>query len=118
VAENPPTPPVDVAKPPAAPPAEAKPEQPAAGELDRLLAELKSADAHVRTRAANRLFRLIPNERRDEVAKALEELTTDSNGWPRNAAIEALGFWGRPETAPKIIELVSQQDVLARKAAM
>ena len=83
------------------------------GEADfigRALFDLKSSDVSKRKDAARRLVEAIPNDRRDEVAKAMVPLLDDNDGWMRRQACKALGVWGTDEHVEFLIGRINDQD--------
>jgi HEAT repeat protein len=89
-----------------------------ADDFNRVLADLKSSDLNARRRAAERLGQTPANERRDEVARALAQMLTDSDRWARRSAAQALGNWGTKESTPALVALLSSDDVQSRWAAI
>ena len=74
-------------------------------DVTEILTELNSADNGRRTRAANRLRDAAPLEpRRAEVARALNTLLTDRDGFVRSATIQAVGVWGDASSVPLLLE--------------
>ncbi len=69
-----------------------------------VLADLESPDMQVRKRALGRLRGAAPTARRAEVAKAVEPMLHDPDGFARTDAAKALAVWGGPENTPALIE--------------
>jgi hypothetical protein len=106
-------PPANVGNPPGVP---ANP--PAGDELNQLLADLKGGDIIRRMNAAKRLGQMAPNNRRAEVARALETALTDNHFFVRMDAFNALGVWGSAENVPAVVAAVNHPDVSTRNSAM
>ncbi len=75
---------------------------PDAAEVATALDDLKSTDRNRRIGAADRLSKAyVPlPERRADVAKALEGLINDKDGWVGKAVLRALAVWAGPENIP------------------
>jgi S1-C subfamily serine protease len=102
-----------------APPKEPDPSKPLTEEeFKQILADLKGPDPRQRQRAADLLAKAPPNAHREEVAKILEAMLDDPDGWPRNAAAQALGFWGSKTNGPALTKLVAHKDVWTRRTAL
>lgn len=102
-----------------APPAPKEQDQPTKdADFNRVFAELKSQDAFARQRAADQLCKIPPNEKREEVVKLLLEMFDESNGWPRNAGIQALGYWGTKDNGPAVMKMLDHGDIWTRKTAI
>jgi HEAT repeat protein len=80
------------------------------------LAQLKGTDGIRRGEAARRLKDILPDERRDEVVRALVPLLEDSNQLNRRAAVEALGVWGNKDAVPPLLKAMRQKET--RKVAI
>ncbi|MSU79217.1 MAG: hypothetical protein EXS16_14140 [Gemmataceae bacterium] len=77
-------------------------------EVDAALADLKATDGRRRITAADQLAKAyapLP-ERRAEVAKALEVLVNEKDGWLGKATLRALLVWGGPENVAGIAPAV------------
>lgn len=70
---------------------------------DQALADLKSPTVHLREQALNRLKNAPPNDRRAEVAKAVEPGLSDPNTFYRCNTAQVLGVWGGPENIPALL---------------
>jgi len=87
--------------------------------IDAALADLKRADRMLVSKGAQTLARAVPVEkRRAEVAKALEALLAERDPFARKEAIAALGGWGTPQTVPKLIAVLNEDDVFSQMAAI
>jgi HEAT repeat protein len=89
-------------------------------ELSLALADLKSADAKRRQDAARRLEKMpVDNERRKEVAQALEALLEDTapGGGPDLAA-KALVVWATKDNVPALIKALDHQSAGVRHPAL
>src|SRR5262249_48594522 len=86
--------------------------------VTRALFDLKSPSPHRRRAAAEQLAQNLPNERREEVAGALEPLLTDPDMWTRNAAAKALGRWGTKDSVTALIKAVRYQESSTRTEAI
>jgi len=89
-----------------------------ADDVKQLLANLKSGNDAKAKAAAERLTQLDPNESRADVAKALEPLLEDDDRFTRQAATNAMGVWGSNENVPALVEVLKDEHVFARRAAM
>lgn len=72
-------------------------------QIEMALEDLNSGDRTRRRTAANLLQSMIPNEKRDEVARALEPLLDDPDMWTHRAAIDALAVWATAENTDALI---------------
>src|SRR5262249_987200 len=84
------------------PPADADP-------VDKALYQLKSPDFFRRSEAARRLKEMRPDERREEVARALVALLNDDNAFTRESAAEALCVWGTKESVPALLRALNHK---------
>jgi hypothetical protein len=91
---------------------------PAGDDVAQALADLKSAEPWTRHAAADRLAKAAPDERRAEVARALEPLLGDGNTVVRESAARALGVWGDAESVPALIAALGQPSGLMSGAAL
>jgi HEAT repeat protein len=82
--------------------------------LAQALDDLKSTDRHRRRSACHQLAELKPNERQAEVAKALEPLLDDNDGFLRKDCLKALAVWGTKETVPLLIKQLNDSDTFYR----
>ena len=88
-------------------------------ELDKALADLKSANPSVVAAAARRLTQAAPAAgRRKEAAQALQEALANPFPTAKNAAAEALGVWGTADDVPALIAMLDDPDPGTRAAAM
>jgi HEAT repeat protein len=90
--------------------------------VTKQLFALKSSKFPARMEALRQLQAMVPNERREEVARALESLLNEENPFLREEAIAALGTWGTKESVPRLLQILNIRDevggVLDRRAAM
>jgi uncharacterized protein YjiS (DUF1127 family) len=77
---------------------------------------LKSPNAMRRAESARQLKDMLPDERRAEVAPALEALLADPNPLTRDSAAEALGVWGSKANVPALLRAMNEWQ--NRRAAM
>jgi hypothetical protein len=84
--------------------------------VTRALYRLQRAGPRGREEAARSLKDVKPDQRRDEVAKALEPLLADPKSSAREPAMEALGAWGNKDTVAVLIKALDHQE--ARSAAL
>ena len=82
------------------------------------LFDMRSPSALTRKAAIAKLIELGPNDRRAEVAKALEKLIADSDSFVRQEALKALGVWGTKDNLPEMGKALAHEDVFTRKAAL
>jgi hypothetical protein len=118
--EDPPPPPAaapaavaDQPQPPDQPPAVAvaQPGQQPGGELDLLLAELRSPDPFQREQAARKAGEMrVVEERQPEVRAALEALLEDVNILVIRAALPAVEKWGGKDSVPTLARLLDKRD--------
>ncbi len=95
-------------RPPAQAPSAMNPIE--AGDLNKLLADLKSPDTGRRRAACQALFNAAPIEgRRADVARAIERLVPDRDMGLRGDAVRALGVWGDARSADTIIETLRDE---------
>ncbi|SIO19724.1 HEAT repeat-containing protein [Singulisphaera sp. GP187] len=73
---------------------------------DQALADLKSPNPHFRKMALGRLKNAPPNDRRDEIAKAVEPLLTDPDGFCRSDAAKTLAVWGGVDSTPALLKVL------------
>ncbi|WP_237722686.1 HEAT repeat domain-containing protein [Singulisphaera acidiphila] len=97
----PPVPPFALAPPAIAP---AQPQVILEDFTDQALSDLKSPTLHLRKQALARLKNAPPNDRRDEVAKAVEPMLSDPDGFCRADAAKALAVWGGSENTPALLK--------------
>ncbi len=85
------------------------------GELTRVLTDLKSGDGNRVRNACRVLYEAAPvEERRGDVARALERLLTDPDGGLRSEAVRALGVWGDARSAGPLVERLNDESFGAR----
>jgi S1-C subfamily serine protease len=89
-----------------------------ADDLDQALADLESTDAGKRRTMADRLARSRPVEGKEGVAKALEGLLSDPDGFTRQAGARALGVWGGKENVMALLEVINHDDVFTRRVVI
>jgi hypothetical protein len=88
-------------------------------EMDKLLADLATQDGSKAPAAADRLAKVFPNEeRRAEVARALEKLTTHWQFNARSSAAHALVVWAIPDNMPALIKMLDDTVPSVRAEAM
>lgn len=81
------------------------------------LADLKSARVFTKRGAADRLVAAEPTPKhRDEVAKALASLLTDTDFFTRAAGAKALGTWGNRDSATALLKLIDDREFSVRWA--
>jgi hypothetical protein len=84
---------------------EAEPKIPAGADaVTKSLIQLKSPNKGRKKEAIQRLERMAPTERVDEVVAALLPLLDDDDGFLVNDAIKALTVWQTPEVVPALIQ--------------
>jgi hypothetical protein len=76
----------------------------------KALFRLKKPQSNVRHEAAEALKKLTPDQRRDEVARALEAALTEPDQHTREQMIDALGVWGTKETVPLLLQAMNQKE--------
>lgn len=86
-------------------------------ELKEILVDLEYT-TNARRHAADKLATAEPNQRRDEVAKLLEPLLSDSDQFMRSAGAKALGVWGNSESVPALLKLLDDGAHAVRWAAI
>src|SRR5262249_13828189 len=86
-------------------------------ELDGILVDLGNDNAFRRKAAAERLAQVRPNDKREEVAKLLEERLDDPDHFTRQAMAAALGVWGSGKNVPALVKLLEHTDVFTRRSA-
>jgi HEAT repeat protein len=85
--------------------------------LDLVVEDLKSNDPNHRRQAAEVLAEMRPNQRKDEIVKALLVVADDPLGPQRAAAVKALGVWGEREQLPAILNALKDKDHSVSRAA-
>jgi S1-C subfamily serine protease/WD40 repeat protein len=86
--------------------------------LESLLRNLQHFDRTRRIRAATRLAGVRPDERREEVARALEKMVRDRDADVSSAGIDALSVWGGRQYVPLFADRLQDASVAVRRAAM
>jgi hypothetical protein len=86
--------------------------------ITRSLLQLQSGDAGRKRDGIQRLGRLKPNDRLDEVVRALLPLLDDDDGFLVNEVVETLGVWRSPQAVPKLIDLATDNRFFVRKRAI
>jgi HEAT repeat protein len=86
--------------------------------LSQALVDLKSDDFVRRRSAAIQLRRLRPTQKKQQVARLLEKMLKDPDPQTCQCAAEALGTWGTEESVPLLIELLGDNSVFVRWAAI
>jgi S1-C subfamily serine protease len=88
-------------------------------DLTQALADLQGMDRNRRRAAMDRLAKAKPvAARRAEVAKALVAALEDKDFWARKSCLAALTVWGTGESVPKLLPLVTDENVFVRHDAM
>jgi HEAT repeat protein len=83
--------------------------------------DLKSRHFMRRREAAERLKKMAPNARREEVARALQEALAkdDNNPFSQEEILEAFAVWGSKDSVPFLLNaLAEKQDPFTREAIM
>jgi hypothetical protein len=86
--------------------------------VTKLLFDLRSPNLFTRKAALEKLVLAEPNDRREEVIKAIAPLTKDNDVFTRKAALAALGAWATKDTIPTIAESLKHNDPFTRQAAI
>ena len=76
--------------------------------MTKLIHHLRSGDPSRVRMAALRLSRMAPNERRREVAAALEARLNDPHPFIEDEVADALGVWGDEENVPALIKAMDR----------
>jgi hypothetical protein len=96
-----------------------EPEIPAdADPVTRSLLQLESDDIGRKKEAINRLGRIRPNERLEEVVGLLIPLLDHDDGFLVNDVVQTLAVWRSPAAVPKLIERTSDNRFFVRKQAI
>lgn len=83
----------------------ARPGQAQGDFVEGVLADLEGGDQNRRRDALRRLAGAPPDEdRKAEVAKAIEPVLKDPDGFTRSEAVKALGVWGGKENLPALLQ--------------
>lgn len=90
----------------------------AAGEREKLLADLKSGDAQRIRQAADRLQKVPVDDAAGEIAAALAPLLTHPDDWVKGAAAKALVVWAAPEAEAALIQATTSESIWVRAAAI
>jgi HEAT repeat protein len=86
-------------------------------DLTKLIEDVNGFDTNKRRAACESLQSMQPAEdRREEVALALNKALEDSNPLTRRAAVRALGAWATKENVPGLITLLEDRDSFVRTA--
>jgi len=102
-----------------APKQELEPEIPAGADaITKSLIELKSPNTGKKKDAIQRLERMAPDHRVDEVVAALLPLLDDDDGFLVNDVIKALAVWQSPEVVPALIERTKDNRFFVRHEAI
>src|SRR5262249_16512325 len=86
--------------------------------IEEVLDDLDSNDIFRRMKAAKRLAKMKPKQRREEVAEKLGEMAESDNPHLRGNAIPALGVWATTKEVPILIKSLDNKDVFTRRAAL
>jgi hypothetical protein len=97
---------------------DAKPKPFEPGQRDKLLADLAAADAKTLQATAERLAKIVRDDRPDDFAKALAPLLSHSNNWVKGAAAKALAVWATPQVESELIEASKSENTWVRAAAI
>jgi hypothetical protein len=96
--------------------------RPGGDAVTEAMASLNSHELGQRMMALTQLQHMRPNERRPEVARALEALLNDPDLFVRKHAVDALAVWGSKENVPALIQILNEskdfQATLVRHAAI
>ena len=84
--------------------------------IAKAIHHLQSGDTSRAQMAAARLIRMPPNDRRREVAAALESRLNDPHPFLDDEVAEALGIWGGEENVPALIKALDRP--LGNRAAL
>jgi hypothetical protein len=92
---------------------------PNADAVTKAIHDLKSPNFTRRLEAARRLKSMAPNERRAEVARALQDaMAKDTNTFSRQEVVAALAVWGDKDSVPALLNALSDENPFTRKAVM
>ncbi|WP_435005199.1 HEAT repeat domain-containing protein [Tundrisphaera lichenicola] len=80
--------------------------------------DLESPVLQKRKEALARLMRAAPGEGRQEVAKAVEPMLKDPDGFARSDAAKTLAVWGGPENTHALIEALKDPEFHVRWAVL
>jgi hypothetical protein len=86
--------------------------------ITKSLLQLKSDDIGRKKEGINRLGRLQPNDRLEEVVAALLPLVDHDDGFLVHDVVETLGVWRSPQAVPKLIERTTDNRFFVRKLAI
>ena len=89
-----------------------------AEELNKMLAVLKQRQSFPRLRAADRLAKAEPVNRKAEVSAALLPVLTDSDPYTRQAVCRALAIWGEADAVPELIKRLNDSHPTVRWATL
>ncbi|MDP7052042.1 MAG: HEAT repeat domain-containing protein [Verrucomicrobiota bacterium] len=89
-----------------------------AEELNKTLALLKQRLSFPRLKAADRLAKAEPANRKAEVNAALLSVLTDSDPYTRQAVCRALAVWGEADAVPELIKRLKDSHPTVRWAAL
>ena len=89
-----------------------------ADELNKALTQLERRRSFPRLRAADRLARAEPGNRRPEVNEALLSALLDTDPYTRQAACRALAVWGEGDAIPALIQRLGDPQLTVRWAAL
>lgn len=78
--------------------------------VTKSLFRLKSSSSRRRAEGARKLIETLPDDRRAQVASALEPLLSDADQHTRTTAIEALGVWGTKDTVPILLKAMQEKE--------
>jgi hypothetical protein len=107
------------ARNPGAPMQEPEPEIPAGADaVTKSMIELKSPNKGRKKDAIQRLERMVPDQRVDEVVAALLPLLDDDDGFLVNEVIKALAVWQTPEVVPALIRRSKDNRFFVRHEAI
>ncbi len=101
------------------PPPKVVPKQLTDPEITQILADLQGKDRGKYNPALQKLSKAIPTTaRRAEVAKVLEPILADGDGWVCGYCIQAMAVWGSKANTPALVKLLTVPNLWNRADAM
>ena len=101
------------------PPPKEVPKQLTDPEITQILADLQGKDRGKYNPALQKLSKAIPTTaRRAEVAKVLEPILADADGWVCGYCIQAIAVWGSKANTPALVKLLTVSNPWNRSDAM
>jgi len=82
-----------------------------ADRVAKALSDLNSDNVDRWNASARRLLRVRPDERRGQVARALERRLNDPDPAARAGVVEALGVWGTKESVTPLLEVLGDREM-------